>query len=58
VDGYQSNFFASLAQTFGMPLIPVINSGNRNNTFLGVVQNEAGAAAGAVPITLYLALLA
>jgi hypothetical protein len=58
VDGYQSNFFASLAQTFGMPLIPVINSGNRNNTFLGVVQNEAGAATGAVPITLYLALLA
>jgi len=41
-----------------MPLIPVINSGNRNNTFLGVVQNEAGAATGAVPITLYLALLA
>lgn len=58
VDGYQSNFFASLANTFGLPLIPVINSGNRNNTFLGVVQNEAGAAVGAVPITIYLALLA
>jgi hypothetical protein len=58
VDGYQSNFFASLASTFGLPLIPVINSGNRNNTFLGVVQNEAGALVGGVPITIYLALLA
>ena len=56
-DGYQSNFFKDLSEATSLPLIPVINSGNRNNTFLGVVTNEAGVGT-AVPITLFLALLA
>ena len=56
-DGYQSNFFKDLSEATSLPLIPVINSGNRNNTFLGVVTNEAGVGA-AVPVTLFLALLA
>jgi hypothetical protein len=56
-DGYQSNFFKDLSEATMLPLIPVINSGNRNNTFLGVVCNDIGAGT-AVPVTLYLALLA
>jgi len=56
-DGYQSNFFKDLSEATSLPLIPVINSGNRNNTFLGVVTNEAGVGV-AVPVTLFLALLA
>ena len=56
-DGYQSNFWKDLSEATSLPLIPVINSGNRNNTYLGVVCNEAGAGT-AVPVTLFLALLA
>lgn len=34
------DYFAALARQFGMPLIPVINSGNRAATYLEFIQNE------------------
>lgn len=34
------NFFAGLSRAFNDSLIPVINSGNRNNTNIGVSMNE------------------
>ena len=34
------DWFASLARAFDMPLIPVINSGNKQSTTIGIVQNE------------------
>jgi len=49
-----SQFFAMLSRAYGLPCIPVINSGNRSQTFVGVVQNET---AGTVPIALHLGLL-
>ncbi len=56
-DGYQANFFKDLSEATQLPLIPVINSGNRNNTYLGVVANNVGSGT-PVPVTLFLALLA
>lgn len=35
-----SDYFCMLARNFGLPLIPVINSGNKASTSLGIVQNE------------------
>lgn len=49
-----AQYFALLARAHDMPLIPVINSGNRNATTIGIVQDENNVS---VPITLYLALL-
>lgn len=37
---YGRDWFCSLARAFGMPLIPVINSGNKMSTRVGFVQNE------------------
>jgi len=33
---------AALAEQSGLPLVPVINSGNKTSTFLGLVANENG----------------
>jgi hypothetical protein len=46
--------FVFLARSFDEPLIPVINSGNRNSTFLSFVQNENNISP---LVTAYLALL-
>jgi len=35
-----SDWFAALSRTSGLPTIPVINSGNRAATTIGIVQNE------------------
>jgi len=51
---YNSQFFQMLSRTHGEPLIPVINSGNRQSTFVGVAADEN---AGTFLVTLYLALL-
>ena len=37
---YGRDWFCALARSFGLPLIPVINSGNKASTFLGFTQNE------------------
>jgi len=37
---YGRDWFCSQSRAFGMPLIPVINSGNKESTYLGFVQNE------------------
>lgn len=34
------DWFCSQARAFDLPLIPVINSGNKNATTIGIVQNE------------------
>lgn len=34
------DWFCSLSRAFDLPLIPVINSGNKASTYLGIVQNE------------------
>jgi len=47
-------YFALLARAYGEALIPVINSGNRNSTTIGVAMNEN---AGATIVSLNLALL-
>jgi hypothetical protein len=49
-----SRFFYKLSEELGLPLVPVINSGNRDNTFVGIAQK----AATDVPLTITLALLA
>jgi len=49
-----SQFFCMLSKVYDLPLIPIINSGNRASTFVGCVQNENAAA---VPYTLHLGLL-
>ena len=49
-----SRFFKKLSMETGLPTIPVINSGNRNNTFIGIAQKGATDSL----VTLYLALLA
>lgn len=49
-----SQFFAMLSRAYGLPAIPIFNSGNRAQTFVGVVQNENAAA---VPVTIHLGLL-
>ncbi len=37
---YGRDWFCSQSRAFQMPLIPVINSGNKESTYLGFVQNE------------------
>ena len=37
---YGRDWFCSLARAFDEALIPVINSGNKNSTYFGFVQNE------------------
>jgi hypothetical protein len=49
-----AQFFAVLSRAYGLPAIPIFNSGNRAQTFIGVVQNENAAA---VPVTIHLGLL-
>jgi hypothetical protein len=49
-----SQWFVALAKMHSEPLIPVINSGNRAATFMGVCTDEN---AGTFVCTLYLALL-
>lgn len=34
------DWFCSLARNFDLPLIPVVNSGNKASTYLGIVSNE------------------
>lgn len=48
-------FFCDLSRTHDASMIPVINSGNKNSTTIGIVQNENNVSP---PVTLYLALLA
>jgi len=50
-----AQFFAALSRAYDLPTIPIINSGNRAQTFLTCVQNEVAAA---VPFTVHLGLLA
>jgi hypothetical protein len=49
-----SQWFVMLSRAFDEPLIPVINSGNKGATFLGVATDEN---AGTFLVTLHLALL-
>ena len=49
-----SDYFCRLARAHDMSLIPVINSGNRNSTYVGFVQDENNVT---VLATLFLALL-
>jgi hypothetical protein len=51
---YSSQFFTMLSRAHGEPLIPIINSGNKNQTFVGIATDEN---AGTFVTTLYLALL-
>jgi hypothetical protein len=37
---YGRDWFASMTRAMGLPCIPVINSGNKNSTYIGFVQNE------------------
>jgi len=48
------NYFAMLSRAYNKPLIPVINSGNKNSTSIGVGMNEN---AGATVVSLNLCLL-
>lgn len=50
----ESQWFTMLSRAHNMPLVPVINSGNKNSTFIGVAADEN---AGTFLVTLYLALL-
>jgi hypothetical protein len=49
-----SQWFAMLSRSHGEALVPVISSGNKNSTFVGVAADEN---AGTFLVTLYLALL-
>jgi hypothetical protein len=51
---YGRDWFCALSRAQGMPLIPVINSGNKNSTFVGFVQNESNVSPN---ISISLALL-
>jgi hypothetical protein len=48
------DYFATLSRAFQLPLIPVINSGNKSSTYIGIVQNENNVSPA---ISLTLALL-
>lgn len=49
-----ANYFVTLSRAFGLPLIPVLNSGNKGSTLWGIVQDENNI----TPlVTMYLALL-
>jgi len=54
VTAFDTRWFKKLSAELKLPCIPVINSGNRNNTFIGIAQKGATD----VLVTLYLALLA
>src|SRR5262249_42443758 len=49
-----SQWFAMLSRAIGKPMIPVINSGNKSQTLVGVAVDEN---AGTFLVTMYLALL-
>jgi hypothetical protein len=49
-----TRWFYKLSEETGLPCVPVINSGNRANTFVGIAQKGATD----VPLSLILALLA
>jgi hypothetical protein len=49
-----TRWFYKLSEETGLPTVPVINSGNRANTFVGIAQKGATD----VPLSLILALLA
>jgi hypothetical protein len=43
LDGAGSNrWFSNLSDRFGLPLIPIFNSGNRGNIFIEALQDEGG----------------
>ena len=50
----QSGFFMMLSRATGQPFVPVINSGNKNSTFIEVATDEN---AGTFIATLFLAEL-
>lgn len=52
---YGRDWFCSLARAFDAPMIPVINSGNKDSTYFGFVQNENNISP---QVSLSLALLA
>ena len=54
VEDLSSDFFCEQARTHDLSLIPVMNSGNRNATTIGIIQDENNVN---VIVTLYLALL-
>lgn len=41
---FTAEWFKILSQTLGIPTIPIINSANKSNTLVAVVQNQAAAA--------------
>ena len=49
------DFFCYMARAFGLPIIPVINSGNKASTFVEILQNENNITP---TVTLMLGLLA
>jgi len=49
-----TRWFYKLSEELGLPTVPVINSGNRDNTFVGIAQKGATD----VPLSIILALLA
>jgi len=49
-----AQWFPVLSRAYDTPCVPIINAGNRSQTFLGVVCNENG---GATPVSLILGLL-
>lgn len=49
-----SQWFMLMSRALGEPLVPVINSGNKNSTMIGVATDEN---AGTFLVTIYLALL-
>jgi hypothetical protein len=50
----QSDYFMMMSRAFGEPFVPIINSGNKSSTFIGVATDEN---AGTFLVTLFLALL-
>lgn len=53
-EAYTSQFFVMQSRAHGLATIPVINSGNKSSTYIGVTTDEN---AGTFLVTLYLALL-
>jgi len=49
-----SQWFMVLSRLHGEPMVPVFNSGNKQNCFIGVATDEN---AGTFVVTLHLALL-
>lgn len=54
IDTLPHTIMPSLAKSVGLPLVPVLNSGNKSQTTVGLVGNENATAR---TVTIYLALL-